>query len=460
MARRGVTAPRSRSNALPARSPRALLIQPPVYDVALYDLFHQPFGLLRVGEWLRASGYEVKLLDCLEPRARTAAPGRGKFIRRVVEQPACLRGAGRRFARYGLPAEQLRERMRAARPDVILVTTGMTYWYPGVSEIGAAARETLPGVPLVAGGIYATLLPEHCGAALGTGHVVRGPVDGPTGLGPVLELLGLPRPSARVPGFPSVELRAASGRLCDAAAVRLNEGCPYRCAYCASRRLSPAFTRGQADGLSAHVRELHARYGMNTFAFYDDALLHEPERALVPFLEGVLREFGPRRLSFYLPNAVHMALLEPGILRLMHRAGFREIRLGLESVEPDFHDAADRKLDPADLARTVEIVRAAGFRGPEITAYIMLGLPGQPVSQVHTTLNRIGALGIGVSVSEYSPVPGSPLFAQAEELSGLDLREPLLHNNSVFATLAGFVTTDELRRIKERVRAIRRAMMA
>ena len=436
-----------------------------MYDTALYDLFHQPFGLLRIGEWLRLSGYHVDLLDCLEPRARTAAPGRGKFLRQVVELPECLRGAGRRFARYGSPADDLRTKMRAARPDLVMVTTGMTYWYPGVREIGRISREALPGVPVFAGGIYASLLPEHCAGVLGTDLVIGGSAATGQGaglaaaLGKALESAGFPVPAGPIPYQPSVELRAGSLRLCEAAAIRLHEGCSHRCAYCASPVLAPRFVAGNAASLLQHVRRLNARYGMTTFAFYDDALLHDSHRALEPFLEGVIRQFGPRQLRFYLPNAVHLALLDAGLARLMHRAGFREIRFGLESTDAAFHSELDHKLDLDLVSRTVEILKMSGFAGREITGYIMLGLPGQPFAGVRRTLDRVESLGIGVSVAEYSPVPGSPLFERAAAESGLDLREPLLHNNSAFSTLSGFVTPAELAQAKSRARAVRRAIM-
>ena len=470
------------ASSSPKSAPRALLIQPPVYDAALYDLFHQPFGLLRIGEWLLRSGYRVELLDCLDPRARSAAAGRGRFIRKVVETPAVLRSLGRRFARYGRPDPEIRGLLRAARPDVVLVTTGMTYWYPGVREIGRLIREEAPGVPVIAGGIYATLMPDHCAEQLETDGVVRGAashlerrIDGTDGarrelpgsagapraggLAAALADVDLPAPAGSLPYQPSVRLRAGSGRLRDAAAIRLHEGCTHRCAYCASPVITPRFLAGHAGALLAHIGELHDRFGMRTFAFYDDALLERSREGLMPFLEGVVATFGERAMQFYLPNAVHMDLLDEDSAALMYRAGFREVRFGLESAEEGFHSTLDRKLSLNRLAHTVGLLKQADFTGGEITAYVMLGLPGQAFATVRETLDIVEGLGIGASVAEYSPVPGSRLFDEAAAASGLDLTEPLLHNNSAFSLLSGFVAPKELTEAKTRARTIRRAMM-
>jgi len=44
-------------------TPRALLLAPPIYDFALYDLFLKPFALCRLGAWLRACGWRVRLVN-------------------------------------------------------------------------------------------------------------------------------------------------------------------------------------------------------------------------------------------------------------------------------------------------------------------------------------------------------------------------------------------------------------
>ena len=440
-------------------APRALLIQPPIYDFALYDLFHQPFGLLRIGRWLENSGYSVGLLDCLDPAPPGRAhAGRGKFLRQVVERPPSLRDVDRDFARYGAAEDAIRERIREADPDVVLVTTGMTYWYPGIAEIGRLVREVRADLPLLAGGIYATLLPDHCAEQLGTDLVVRGSAD--EALGPMLADLSLPEPAGELPYLPSVELRAVSGRLRDAAAIRLQEGCPYRCAYCASPIISPRFHAGDPAALVEHIIDLHERFGISAFAFYDDALLHHADDGLRPLLDGILNRYERRKLEFYLPNAVHLDYLTDDLARLMHESGFREIRFGLESTDSAFHSTMDTKLLPDRFAGTVESLLRAGFTGDQITAYILAGLPGQEFATVRRTLIDAADLGINVSLAEYSPVPGTPLYAAAQQSSGLDLDgEPLLHNNSVFPLLSGQLTPEQMDEARAAVRSIRRGMM-
>ena len=47
-------------------SPNLLLINPYLHDFTAFDLWAKPLGLLYLAGALRANGYQVHLLDCLD----------------------------------------------------------------------------------------------------------------------------------------------------------------------------------------------------------------------------------------------------------------------------------------------------------------------------------------------------------------------------------------------------------
>jgi len=74
----------------------------------------------------------------------------------------------KRYRRYGLSPNALQQILATAdRPDLVLVGSMMTYWYPGVVEAIGEVRTAWPGVPVLLGGNYATLCPEHARAFSG-----------------------------------------------------------------------------------------------------------------------------------------------------------------------------------------------------------------------------------------------------------------------------------------------------
>ncbi|MFO8064767.1 MAG: B12-binding domain-containing radical SAM protein [Spirochaetota bacterium] len=491
--------------------PRALLIVPPIYDFALYDLHIAPFGLVRIGRQLSRAGYEVHLVDALaiddtRSRKRLRSPrryrdGTGKLFRRQVEWPLGPPPLERSFARYGIVEESLKERVEAAfgrhEPDIVLVTSGMTYWYPGVVEAVRIVRETYSDPPVCVGGIYATLLPQHCAEQTGADEVFAG--DAVSVLPTFLSGIGLPPPS-RGP----VTNVVASGR--GSAAVRLNDGCPYRCDYCASHRLAPRFTSGNAVAAFAEVEEAFEGMGVRNFAFYDDALLVNKGAVLHEFLERVISRWPQEPAPhFYLPNAVHMRHLDGETARLMYRARVEEIRLGYESDSLEFHESHDAgrigtilgdggplprpeptrpkrartdqpssddnvrrgsvatgsKAQGVDPPEIVDTLRGAGFGPTQIGVYTLAGLPRQSREEVHRTVLAAGELGVNVFVSEFSPVPGSALWDRCVEAGSFPISEEPLYQNNTLLPMAweGFTHAD-LAQVKETAAEYRRQLRA
>ena len=465
--------------------PLALLVLPPVYDFALYDLYLKPYGLLRIGRWLAEGGWVVVFVNGLQytntlygPALRLPkrkADGTGKFFRKSMETPTVLapllrarveRGEWKKhFARYGIPEEDLRLRIRFLQgeeyvsdpsgdgdvqdretdqghssgrshsPELILISTGMTYWYPGVEEAVHICRKEHPESLLVVGGIYATLMPEHCERITGADGVLVG--EDLSVLQNLLTERGLPVPSNPVPDRP-IPFHSVWK---DAGVLRLNTGCPLRCSYCASRTLSRKFRIGDPVKGWEAFWELYEKCGTRNFAFYDDALLFRKEEVLLPFLERVIRwregigkhdtVYAPR---FYLPNGVHVSGLDLETAQLMRRAGIVEIRLGFESASEEFHRRYDGKVASREFLEVVSLLKQAGYEARDISVYVLAGLPAQEAQEVEASIRFVQPTGARVRLAEYSPVPSTQLWIESLEHCPFPLQEePLFHNNSLFS---------------------------
>jgi radical SAM superfamily enzyme YgiQ (UPF0313 family) len=440
---------------LASQKPRALFINPPVYDFALYDLYLKPFGLLRLAQAFENAGYEITFINALdyhEPAdereaffLRRKKTGTGKFLHTQLELPEKLLKAERGFYRYGYPIEKFETDIKKAEADIILVTSSMTYWYKGVEEAVQLCRKHHPSVTLVLGGIYATLMPEHA-SRLGADFTVKG--EALPLLNSLLEKLKLPAISLEADN----RLYADERTLKDAAVVRLNTGCPFFCAYCASKAVSGCFKPGQIESAVASVVEMNKRFGTRNFAFYDDALLAEADTVLKPFLEKIISL--KRDLNFYLPNAVHIKYLDEEILKLMYRAGFKELRLGYESSDDSFHDERGVKYNTGDLENRLKLAEKAGFKRSQVYAYILAGLPGQNSTEVEASVRSAALSGVKISIAEFSPVPGSLMWEECVEKSVYPIaEEPLYQNNSFFPMEWEGFTADDLAALKKKVRA-------
>ncbi|MCD6398153.1 MAG: cobalamin-dependent protein [Spirochaetaceae bacterium] len=436
--------------------PRLLLFQPPVYEFALFDLFLKPFGLLRLGQWFKDSGYDVFYLNGLDYRdkktnillgnPRRNANGTGKFPRMRAPLPSGVESE-RYFGRYGVLENVLRIKVKEIKPDIIFITSGMTYWYQGVVEAVKISKSTFPDVPVVTGGIYANLMPDHCKVVTGADYVVSSNPE--ESIRSIVGKYSLPLPCGTIPSGPLMLEEVWK----DAGVVRLNEGCPFHCDYCASDILCNTFISGNVENTFASLLEMYERFGTRNFAFYDDALLVNRNYSIKPFLELVLKKELP--VKFYLPNAVHLQFLDKETAVLMKKSGFQEIRLGYESSSTDFHAEHDDKFSKDDIYRVVESLGKAGFLKNNITAYVLGGLPEQHWQDVERSIKTASDTGIRVSLAEYSPVPGTVLWQKSTELCPFPLeKEPLFHNNSFFPMKWKGYTVENMKYLKSMVQKL------
>ena len=431
-----------------------LLINPWIYDFAAYNSWIEPLGLLTIAAALRDSGYGVTVVDCLAPHPgmpRPHADGSGKLVKTAVDKPTAVALIPRRFGRYGLPAEQFEAALAAApTPDLVLVASGMTYWYPGVFEAIRRIRARFGGVPVVLGGVYATLCPDHARQFSGADQVITGSgvvaalrlADQATGSDSDPDRLADPR------SWPPPAHDLASRPY---AAVLTSWGCPYHCTYCASHRLQPAFVRRQPQAVVEEITACALR-GVRHFAFYDDALLIDAERHLGPILEGVLARRLPA--SFYPVNGLHARGITAEMAVLMRRAGFVRACLSLETVDPVRQQGTGAKVTTTDFEAAVRHLKAAGFGPADLRGYLLAALPGQQLAEIEDSLRFVLGLGMQAELTLFSPIPGTPDGDRALP-PGAD---PLLHNNTVYPYLLGAEYVHELQRLKEMAKARNQAL--
>jgi radical SAM superfamily enzyme YgiQ (UPF0313 family) len=415
--------------------PVLLLINPWVYDFAAYDFFARPLGLLYLASFLASQGYEVHLLDCLDtPQARSGAFGTGRYPKEILPTPPALQGIPRRYGRYGISESAFRARLAAVpRPDAILVTSLMTYWYPGVQAAIRLARGNFPGTPVLLGGIYATLCPEHARQHSGADVLINGP--GEAAVGQQLAALGLPEPGGGHPGpplladdppYPALHLLAHLSYL----PILTSRGCPLHCDYCASRLLQPQFQQRRPLAVAEEILYWQGRLGLKDVAFYDDALLLDAENHLLVILEELAR----RGLSCrcHTPNGLHARLITLEVAKWLKQAPFATLRLGVETTALG-SARLDHKLQAGELEAALAHLREAGFRRQEIGVYLLIGLPEQEEEEVISSIRRVKELGGTPVLTQYSPIPGTALWPKAVASCRYDLaRDPLFHNNSLF----------------------------
>jgi radical SAM superfamily enzyme YgiQ (UPF0313 family) len=438
-----------------------LLINPWIFDFTAYDFWMRPLGLLYVAALLREHTHShLHVIDCMDryhpdlpKKAKTKPDGRGPFLKEEVSKPSVLRDIPRKFSRYGIPlALFLHQLDQIPRPDLVLVTCMMTYWYPGAQLAIEMIRQKFGRVPIVLGGIYATLLPAHAKDNTDADWILEGPAE--------RELLPLMRevfgdefcPDLhfeklnQIP-WPAFDLLSNQKTL----PVMTSRGCPYDCAYCASSLLLKGFEQESPDRVVEHIERLHRVHQTTNIAFYDDALLLNKEGHIVPILDQVIRRKIP--VAFHTPNGLHVAEIDADLAVLMKKAHVQSLFLSQESFEGKVLEDSCFKVSQLDLKAAVGHLKNAGYSPREINVYLMVGLPGQEVQGIRESIRRVLSLGARPRLAYFSPVPGTATWDHllTEGIIQSDL-DPLLHNKLAFPYTWGEMFPSDFVALKDLIR--------
>ena len=337
-----------------------------------------------------------------------------------------------------LDTETVRAQAREFAPDIIglsslIIEAGRMHTH------AAALREDFPGVPIVAGGPYASASPER---------VLRDPAvtcaipgEGEQTLAALAECVDAGRDFADLPGlvfaqnggvrrnaprpyiedldtmpFPdwdAVDLpayaltrRFCSRRPAPYMPVFSSRSCPYNCIYC-HNIFGKSFRSRSAGNVFEEIRTVHDRYGIRQFEIIDDCFNLDRIRAL-DVCERISNSGMKLQLMF--PNGLRADRLDHDLLVALRAAGTVMICVAIESASPRLQKYMRKNLD---LARAREVIRDITRLGIFCQGFFMLGFPTETEQEMRDTIRYACRSRLHTaSFFAVKPVPGTELHSR------------------------------------------------
>lgn len=431
---------------------KLLLINPWIYDFTAYDLWSKPLGLLYLASFLREMAFEIRYIDCLEEERQTHPSkkyGVGPFTREIIPKPPILEHIPRHYARYGISEENFIQALKKNKDvDAVLVTSIMTYWYPGVERVVELVRKYLPDTPVILGGIYASLLPEHATKVIKPDYLVTGPGELKV-LHLLAKIFNLDINHRKFTGnldeypYPAFDLLKHPQYL----VIMTERGCPYDCSFCAQKKIAMPYTRREPQKVLEEFRTHFGQFPLRDFAFYDDALFINKEKHIQPILEGLISSRLPLRL--HAPNGLFARYVDRELADLMFRSQFKTIRLSFETSNEERRKDMYSKVSNDDMIQSVQHLTEAGFKPKNLEAYVLMGLPGQDLQEVIASIIFVHNLGLRVSLASFSPIHGTREFSKAVEMGLIPADiDPLLTNKTIFPLSDSHFNYETFRKIR------------
>lgn len=297
----------------------------------------------------------------------------------------------------------------AVEPDVVCLTCQA--WNVERSlHLAGRLRAERPGTRVVAGGPEIT---PDCP------WLDRAEVDvlvfgeGETGLPLALEALGEPAGSgARIVHAPPLE--SLSGAVDPYSAgilapgphrnclLETTRGCPFRCSYCNYAKRVPTVRRHD-DACLERFFSWARREGI------EDVYLLDPSFGADPALSDRLGNLARWNVAgIPLHSETRLENLTPALAAAFHRAGFRSVEVGLQSIHSAPCRSVNRRLHLGAFEAGANAMRDAGVN---LEVGVILGLPKDTLGGFRSTLEWLvdRNLGDAAEVFHLSLLPGTAL---------------------------------------------------
>jgi len=331
----------------------------------------------------------------------------------------------------------------AREPDIVGIGMPFSFSETPALEIAEALKSVKKDLPIVAGGIHATVRapalienPHIDGLALGEAEltvaeliksfirggwteVARNPPDGLLVRGEATRLPARRRKFVEnLDSLPSPAFDLLEG-FPDRYAARMetSRGCRYSCPYCASAAYWGRIYRTYSPKrVVEEMSKLKERWGIRRVSFSDDTFNLDLKRARE--IAKLLIDADP---GIQWGASLRPELMTEEDLELYVKAGMTGIFLGLESGSPEILKEIKRA---HDLDRTRELVARAESMGVEVHCSFMIGLPGEKEEDIELTLKyaeSLAASTLGFHI--FHPLPGSEYGENADKY-GIKLEIP------------------------------------
>ena len=271
---------------------KILLVQPdfPIPAKSKYFRLFLPIGLLKLASYYRKKGHKVKLV-------------KGKTD------------------------------LNEFKPDRIMITSLFTYWAKYVKDCVHFYKKQFPAAKIIVGGIYASLMPEHCKKYTGCDEVFVGIHKGAEGCKPAYDLLFNPHPPYQI--------------------IHASRGCFRKCPFCGVWKIEEQIT---------FKKSIKKEICSNKLIFFDNNLLANP------YIEHILNEIAntkwngkPIKCEAVCGIDFRILLQNPKLARLLKKARFENLRIAW-----DWHYDQWK-----EVKKALDLLTRVGYKSKDVFIFML-----------------------------------------------------------------------------------------
>ena len=218
-------------------------------------------------------------------------------------------------------------------PDLIFVTSIFTYWSEHVKNAVLYYKNKYPNSKIIVGGVYASLMPEHCLNYTHCDEIIEGPIKEVEECYPAYDLVDV-----------------------DYQILHTSRGCIRKCGFCGTYKIEPNWTCKKT------IKEEILNNGKKRVIFYDNNLLANE------YIEDILNELTElkkdKKINYVESQSGFDGRIlrkKPHLAKMLKEAGFKNPKI-----------AWDYGIKQApQIKKQIDLLTEAGFTEKEISIFMI-----------------------------------------------------------------------------------------
>ncbi len=417
---------------------RVCLINPPRIQPKLWGkpAAFQPLDIAYVAAVLEKE-HNVKIIDC---------PTEGWRNLQEIDDVKY---------RLGLTKEEISERIKQWKPDLVIITVPFSGWWRTAFEAASAVKSVDEDIKTTLIGLHPSTKPldslahpnidfviigepeetafeltkvleekgfdaEALSKVKGIGFVNNGEVIITPRRPLIMNLDALPFPARHLLPmkelFQAVKQTPIRGEIRKPCArVLTSRGCPNNCIFCSNHLVMGKKWRGRSPkNVADELEQIVKTYGVKQVDFEDDNLTFDRNR-----MEAICNEIIQRKLDieWYTPNGVRADRLDADLLMKMRQSGCQRIMVAPESgVQRVVNQIIKKNQDLKKVENAIVQARKVGIK---VSCFFVIGFIGETKEDIQATIDyayMLRQLGADRFYFSYAtPIVGTELYDQAEQ---------------------------------------------
>ncbi len=191
-----------------------------------------------------------------------------------------------------------------------------------------------------------------------------------------------------------------------------SRGCTAKCSFCATTRFwGTKFRYRSAENVLRELQELKETYGVEEVQFQDDNFTLNKKRAL-----EICQGMRDRKLNLHwsTPQGIALWAIDEEIIDSMSMSGCHYAAAAIESGNQRVLREVINK--PLKLDKVPSLCKHFKKRGITLSAFFVVGFPDETLDEIRETFDFASKCNLDLANFVFAtPLPGSPLWKQAEE---------------------------------------------